>query len=97
MQLSKEAQEKVDELNERIDRMKAIIKTCYNNNERARLDGEIKKCRAEIEEVKRAELKPMKGVTRIDDPTALDRNVKNNSVPMGSIRRSTGGTFSVNI
>ena len=98
--MTQENQKKVDKINEKIDALKKTIKECYNNNERAKLDSEIKKCRAEIEAIKESERKPMKTVARLDDPTMLDRKSKpgnpvaNNS---GSIRKLGGGNFSVSL
>lgn len=97
--MTEENKIKVKGINERIDRLKELIKNCYNNSERARLDNEIKKCREEIAAIKDLDKKPMKTVTRIDDPTVLERKNRNNviNVGTGSIKKLGGGNFSISL
>lgn len=96
--MKKETQEKIDSLNKKINVLKESIANCYDNSERARLDSEIKKCRKEIDELNKSELKPCKVATKIDAPTVLDNNHRRAAVgPGGTINKLGGGNFSINI
>jgi chromosome segregation ATPase len=91
-------QKKIDKLNAQIEALKESIAHTYSNGERAKLDGEIKNCRAQIEAIKDSEREPLKMNIRIDDPTVLDRKENTKSrIGTGSIKGLGGGNFSVSL
>lgn len=91
-------QRKIDSLNTTIEALTETIKQTFSNTEKAKLDGEIKKCREQIEAIKNSEREPLKMVARIDDPTALDRKENNKKgLTTGSIRGLGGGNFSISL
>lgn len=91
-------QRKINSLNKTIEALTETIKQTFSNTEKAKLDGEIKKCREQIEAIKNSEREPLKMVTRIDDPTALDRKENNKKgLTTGSIKGLGSGNFSISL
>ena len=91
-------QKKIDSLNATIEALTETIKQTFSNSEKAKLDGEIKKCREQIKAIKESEREPLKMVTRIDDPTVLDRKESSKKgLTSGSIRGLGGGNFSISL
>lgn len=95
--MTQENQERIDNINLKIDAIKKQISKVFDNTERARLDCEVKKYMKEIEEIKKSEKKKPETVLRIDDPTFLDRKAKGNKGPAGNINSLGGRNYSVNI
>ena len=96
--MKKENEEKIKVLNARINRYEASIKRSFDNTERARLDGEIRKCKAEIQKIKDSEREAPQVVHRIDDPTILESEEPGFSTNRsGSIKNLNNGNYAVMI